>query len=82
MIEGTAIFAIIIPFMKPITMPTAILHIRATITLPVLVNTREKIYPQKAIMPGKDRSISPAVIIYVNPMAMISVNGTVDRKAI
>ena len=82
MIDGTPILAIIMPFMKPIPMPTIKLQTSATIMLPVLRNDNPKMYPQKAIMPGKERSISPAVIIKVKPSAMISVNGTVERKAI
>jgi hypothetical protein len=40
-----------------------------------------KIKPLSAIDDGNERSISPAIITNVNPRAIMSENGTVDRKA-
>ena len=81
-IEGILVLVTITPFMKP----DAIHEIKQTKTagigLPVLVRTFANKKLERAITPGNERSISPVIITNVNPKAIISGNGTVDKKDI
>jgi len=81
MIEGTPTLAMIVPLKNPIAIPTMIPQTMARMMFLVARKTSEKMYPENAMIAGKERSISPAVMTKVSPRAMMRVKGTVDKKA-
>jgi len=81
-IDGTPIFTMIKPLINPIAIPTKMLIMRLIKILSVFRNVTENMNPENAMIAGKERSISPAVTTNVNPNAIMSEKGIVERKDI
>ena len=80
--DGMPILAMMIPLIKPTMMPEAKAAITASQPSSYSLNRTAKTKPEKEMIAGKERSISPAPMTKVSPTARIRRGGRVDRKVV
>ena len=80
--EGMPILAMIKPLTKPTRTPEARPAMTAIQPRSYSLNNTAKTKPEKAMMAGKHRSISPAPITKVRPTASSISGGRVDRNVV
>jgi hypothetical protein len=80
-IEGMPIKVTNEPLINPTIAPDKRPTRKPKITLLVASNVTAKIYPERAMTEGKERSISPIARTNVKPRAIKPIMGTVDKKA-
>ncbi len=80
--EGMPIFATKIPLTKPTRTPEAKPAATASQPRSYSLKRTAKTKPEKAMIAGKLRSISPAPMMKVRPMARRISGGRVERKVV
>ena len=80
--EGMPTFAMMTPLIKPTRIPDARPAITASQPSSYSLNRTAKMKPEKAMIEGKQRSISPAPITKVRPTASRISGGRVERKVV
>ena len=80
--EGMPTLATRTPLMKPIRIPEPSATTTAIQPRSYSLNRTAKVKPEKPMIAGKHRSISPAPITKVSPMASRISGGSVDRKVV
>ena len=79
--EGIPILTTMMPFSKPASTPASRQAAKPSHTLWVATNTTSKAVMPKAMIEGKERSISPVMMTSVSGIAISAKNGVVDMKA-
>ena len=80
--DGMPIFAMMRPLMKPTRTPEASPAMTASQPRSYSLNKTAKTNPEKAMIEGKERSISPPPITKVRPVASRMSGGRVERKVV